>query len=154
MIFLSTTTTKKTPKDGFQSINYPDSFRACLSKCFENKINWSDLYDQKAKSDLQKDLIVEFKKKITSLKDLAAKTTGLRICDKGITLQKAGRDCQRRTCMLRRTWDDSRNCKPAWTNSDLQSNKQPNYRSQKVSPETTKTIPSIKCLLQKMQEYR
>lgn len=55
----------------------------------ENKINWSELYDQKskkAKSDFQKDMMVEIEKKINLLKDSDAKTIALGICKNVIAI--------------------------------------------------------------------
>lgn len=48
----------------------------------ENKINWSDLYDQKsqkAQSEFQKVLVIDIKNEINLLKDSDVKTTALGI---------------------------------------------------------------------------
>ncbi|KAL2102978.1 hypothetical protein ACEWY4_002146 [Coilia grayii] len=61
-----------------------------LKYYFKNgKIDWSALYDQKeikAKSDVQKDLLVEFRNKIAKLPESAPKTEVLGLFDAGISI--------------------------------------------------------------------
>ncbi|KAL2102285.1 hypothetical protein ACEWY4_001453 [Coilia grayii] len=62
-----------------------------MSKSYfkDGKIDWTNLYDQKemkAKSDVQKDLLVEYKSKVAKLQESAQKTKVLELFDAGISI--------------------------------------------------------------------
>lgn len=107
-----------------------ESLKSYLTE--ENKINWSDLYDQKSqkvKSEFQIDLVAEVKNNITSLKDSDAKAIALGICGKGISIytKLAEFAPTGETDSSEPGGAGSRNCKLPLTSAGLQCNRQASH---------------------------